>query len=67
MAWLRGHLVPLDPPVLAGRYASAEDYLARYAARCRALVEDGFLRWEDTETLLATATAQFLECPRALP
>ncbi|GAA0240966.1 alpha/beta hydrolase domain-containing protein [Cryptosporangium japonicum] len=67
MAWLRGHLVPLEPSVLARRYPSAEDYLARYDARCRVLVEEGLLLREDTETLLATATAQFLECPRALP
>lgn len=61
MAWLRGHAVPFDRSILRARYASAEEYLARYAASCHALVDDGLLLWEDTETLLATARADSLD------
>ncbi|TQS41134.1 alpha/beta hydrolase domain-containing protein [Cryptosporangium phraense] len=66
MAFLRGHRTPLDPSVVRSRYPSAEDYLTRYAARCRALADEGFLLDDDIETLLATAREQLLECSRAL-
>lgn len=55
IAWMIGNAVPLEAADLAALYSSPEDYLTRYAASCAALCRQGFLLWEDMETLMAEA------------
>jgi hypothetical protein len=52
---LFGSTEPLPPDVLAARYASRDDYLARYRAAAEAAIAAGFALPEDRAELLAGA------------
>lgn len=55
VARLMGNMTPFSRAVLDDLYPGTEQYLARYRQSCLDLVDQGFLLWDEVESLMVAA------------
>ena len=58
---LFGSTLPMDPPVIRGRYADSAAYLAAYAEATDAAIAAGFVLAEDRDEVLGEARPELVE------